>query len=102
MHAQLCTTLGDPKGWSPPSPSVHGISQARILEWVDPRIESLSLASPALAGGFFTTEPPGFLGATMLKIYTYMCGYLINVSHSVDVRVTRVDITAVFSHDLIL
>ena len=69
---------------------------------LDPGIEPLSLISPALAGGFFTTEPPGFLGATMLKIYTYVCGYLINVSHSVDVRVTRVDITAVFSHDLIL
>ena len=25
----------------------------------NPRIEPLSLASPALAGGFFTTEPPG-------------------------------------------
>ena len=49
--------------------SVHGISQARILEWVaisfskgssqhkaDPRVE---LAGPVLAGRFFTTEPPG-------------------------------------------
>ena len=45
--------------------SVPGISQARILEWVpfltpgdlpDPGIESVSLASPALAGGFFTTS----------------------------------------------
>jgi len=25
----------------------------------DPRIEPMSPASPALAGGFFTTEPPG-------------------------------------------
>ena len=25
----------------------------------DPGIESMSLASPALAGGFFTTVPPG-------------------------------------------
>ena len=25
----------------------------------DPGIEPMSLASPALAGGFFTTEPPG-------------------------------------------
>ena len=47
----------------PPGSSVHGISQARILEWLpfpspgdlpDPGIEP---ASPALAGGFFTTEP---------------------------------------------
>ena len=45
--------------------SVRGILQARILEWVafpspgnlpDPRIEHLSLMSPALAGGFFITS----------------------------------------------
>ena len=32
--AQLCLTLCDPMGPSPPGSSVHGISQARILEWV--------------------------------------------------------------------
>ena len=31
---QLCLTLCDPMGCSPPGPSVHGILQARILEWV--------------------------------------------------------------------
>ena len=50
---------------SPPGSSVHGIFQARILEWVaipspgdlpDPGSEP---ASPPLAGRFFTTEPPG-------------------------------------------
>ena len=41
--------------------SVHGISQARILEWV---AISFSKGSPqpreqtALAGGFFTNKPP--------------------------------------------
>jgi len=49
---------------SPPGFSVPGIFQARILEWVaipfsrdlpDPGIEH---TSPALAGGFVTTEPP--------------------------------------------
>jgi len=48
--------------------SVHGILQARILEWVampltgnlpDPGIETVSPAAPALAGRFFTTEPLG-------------------------------------------
>ena len=52
-------------GCSPPGSSVHGISQARILEWVafpspgdlpNPGVES---KSPASSGGFFTTEPPG-------------------------------------------
>ena len=50
---------------SPPGSSVNGILQARILEWLpfpspgdlpDPGIEP---TSPALAGGLFTTEPPG-------------------------------------------
>ena len=50
---------------SPPGSSVHGILQARILEWVAmpssrgssrPRIKPVSLMSPALAGGFFTTS----------------------------------------------
>ena len=54
----------DPIDCSPPGPSIHGILQARILEWVaipspgdlpDPGIEP---KSPALAGGFFTTETP--------------------------------------------
>ena len=48
-----------------PGSSVHGILQARILEWVvmpssrglsDPRIEPVSLLSPALTGRFFITS----------------------------------------------
>ena len=31
---QLCLTLCDPVDCSPPASSVHGILQARILEWV--------------------------------------------------------------------
>ena len=31
---QLCPTLCDSMGCSPPGSSVHGILQARILEWV--------------------------------------------------------------------
>ena len=54
-----------PMDCSPPGFSVHGISQARILELVvisspgdlpDPGIEPVS---PALADRFFTTESPG-------------------------------------------
>ena len=33
--AQPCLTLCDPRGYSPPGSSVLGISQARILKWVD-------------------------------------------------------------------
>ena len=31
--AQLCPTLRNPMDCSPPDSSVHGISQARVLEW---------------------------------------------------------------------
>ena len=49
---------------NPPSSSVHGVSQARILGGLPlPSPGHLpdsgtELTSPALAGGFFTTEPP--------------------------------------------
>ena len=61
---QSWRTLCDPMDYSPPSSSVHGILQARILEWValpsskgssNSGIEPMSLMSPALAGEFFTT-----------------------------------------------
>ena len=62
---QSCPTLCDPVDCSPPGSSVHGMLQARILEWVAmpssrgssrPRGRTLSLMSPALADGFFTTS----------------------------------------------
>ena len=31
--AQLCPTLRDPMDYSLPGSSIHGISQARVLEW---------------------------------------------------------------------
>ena len=41
--------------------SVHGILQARPPpdDLPNPGIKPASLVSPALAGGFFTTAPPG-------------------------------------------
>ena len=64
--AQSCPTLCDAMDCSLPGSSVHGIFQARILEWVavvrdlpDSGIEPTSPTSPALAGRFFTTVPPG-------------------------------------------
>ena len=64
---QPCPILCDPKDCSPPG-SVHGVFQARILEWLpfsspgdllDLRMEPSSPVSLAMAGGFFTIEPPG-------------------------------------------
>ena len=34
LAAQLCLILCDPMGCSPSGSSVHGVLQARILEWV--------------------------------------------------------------------
>ena len=58
--AQSCPTLCSPVDCSPPGSSVHGILQARILEWVafsflgdlpDPGVET---GSPALQADSFT------------------------------------------------
>ena len=70
VYAQLRLILCEPMDCSLPGSSVHGILQVRILERVafpfsgdllDPRIKPKSPASTALAGRFFTTEPPGSL-----------------------------------------
>ena len=62
---QSCPPLCHPLDFNPPGSSVHGISQARILEWVaipfsryilDPGIEPWG---SSIAGRFFTTEPLG-------------------------------------------
>ena len=62
---QLCPTLCNPMDFRPPGSSVHGILQARILEWVaipssrgssQPRDRTHGFF---IAGRFFTTEPQG-------------------------------------------
>ena len=62
-HVHLFVTLWTL--WGLPGSSVHGILQARILEWAAspppgdlpyPGIEPASLRSAALAGGLFTTS----------------------------------------------
>ena len=63
-----CVWLWPHRLCSPLSSSVHGIFQARILEWVVtsysrgsswPRDSICILAPPASAGGFFVTVSPG-------------------------------------------
>ena len=60
----------DPMDRSLPGSPVHGIHRQEYRNGLlfpppgglpDPGIESESPVSPALAGGFFTTEPPGKL-----------------------------------------
>ena len=61
-------TFCEPMDRSLPGSSVHGILQARILEWVamlssrglpHPEIKPTSLASPALQAGSLHTESAG-------------------------------------------
>ena len=63
--SQSCLTLCSPMDCSPPGSSVHGILQARILEWVDisspgdlpdPGIE---LGPPVLQADSLPSEPLG-------------------------------------------
>ena len=62
---QSCLNLCDPMDCNPPGSSVHGILQARILEWVAmPFSQGSSQPSDqtlifCIAGRFFSAEPPG-------------------------------------------
>ena len=72
LVTQLCLTLSVPMDCSPPGSSVHGILQARILEWgavspgdlPTPGIES---GSTALQVDPLLSEPPAF------KSYIWRC-----------------------------
>ena len=65
LKTQSCPTLCDPMDCSPPGFSVHGILQARILEWVamsSSRGSSWSrdqTQASCIAGGFFTVWATG-------------------------------------------
>ena len=88
LCAQSCPTLCDPMDCSPPGSSLHGISQARILECdtisfsrdlPDSGIEPTSSVFPALGGGFFTT-PPG--KPPLVLITPALIGDLVNVFYT--------------------
>ena len=65
---QSCLTLGKPMDCSPPGSFVHGILQARILDWVaiscsrgspSPRDQTHKPNASCIAGRFFTAELQG-------------------------------------------
>ena len=63
LASQLCPTLCYPVDYSPPGSSVHGILQAKILEWI-PIPSSRGLSQPrdrtgvsCITGRFFTVWP---------------------------------------------
>ena len=59
LVTQSCPTLCDPMDSIPPGSSVHGILQARILEWVDMSscrdLPDPGIEPSLLAGKFCTT-----------------------------------------------
>ena len=62
--AQLCPTLCDPMDCSSPGSSIHGIFQARILEWIaispgDLPGPGIKPRSPALQADALPSDPPG-------------------------------------------
>ena len=65
LVTQSCLTLCDPMHCSPPGSSVHGVSQARVLEWVafpssgDLPNTGIKLGSPELQADSLPSEPPG-------------------------------------------
>ena len=77
-----CIQLCNLKDSSLPGSSVHGILQARVLEWIfisssrhlpDPGIKP---ASPSFTGEFFTTEPTVLVGINFIPLrlnhFTYL------------------------------
>ena len=74
LVTKSCLTLCDSMGCSLPGSSVHGISQAKILEWVAVSFSRLSsqlrdwIHVSCLAGKFFTTEPPGKINEILFTL----------------------------------
>ena len=82
---------------SPPGSSVHGILQARLLEWVAmpsfrgpsrPRDRTCVFCVSCIAGRFFTLEPQrkpfqwlftGFIFSNV-SILTFQCLYIVDIS----------------------
>ena len=78
LFAKSCPNLLQPLDCSPPGSSLHGISQARILDWV---AISFSRGSSPLrnktsifwvSGRFFITKPPVKSNIEILSSYKYI------------------------------
>ena len=80
---QSCLTLCDPMDCSLTGTFVHGILQARILEWVvkpfskgssRPRDPTCVSCSPCIAGGFFTATREARVGVLFKDLSALMLG----------------------------
>ena len=94
VHAkslQSCSSVCNPMDCSSPGSSVHGILQARILEWIimcsskgssNPGTELKSLMSPVLVGRFFTTSTTWDLRISDFHFYPLSMTHSSSVSLS--------------------
>ena len=90
LVTQSCQTLCKPMYCIPPGSSVHGILQARILEWVavpfsrgssQPRDQT---GVSCTAGGFFTswaTREAAMAQKSHREVILYYCKYILYISY---------------------
>ena len=77
--AQSCPTLSDPMDCSPPGSSVHGIFQARVLEWVasafseNSHLEQLKIAVTFIYSVIIQTSSEFSYGTQLLLIAWLNC-----------------------------
>ena len=80
LVTKSCPALCDPMDCSPPGSSVHGISRAKILEWVAmtfSRDSGIKSGSPALQADSLPAELPGKPPDVLLLISIQWCGGLV-------------------------
>ena len=89
---QSCLTLCSPMDCNLPGSSVHGILQARTMDWFpmpfsgdlpELGIEPASLMSPGLAGGFSTTSATWEALGNSLAVQWLGLGFHCKGQHSI-------------------
>ena len=108
MHACVrshfsCVQFCNFMDW-PPGSSVHGILQVGILKWLpfpspgdlpDPKIEPVSLISPALTGGCFFTTSATFKSS---RVEYRWCFYSLNLGIVKSINCLCIQLLNNFSH----
>ena len=85
--AQLCPTRSDPMDCSPPGSSVHGIFQARVLEWGAIAFSFISIPESKLP----TAKQGNFTAKQNKTLFFFLCGvfwkiYISWVNHKASSR----------------
>ena len=70
--AQSCLTLSDPMDRSLPGSSLHGIFQAKVLEW-----GAIAFSISTLSFQQFVNYSSGFLTPATVSVEPSACGFLL-------------------------